>query len=100
MTDEAKKIPLKVAIVGKAPSSFADAPYDDDTWEIWTLSNNAQLGEARRWSRHFEIHPLENFRDDPARSDYWGWLRSEETGKRPIYTQGETPEVPASKAFP
>lgn len=100
MTDEAQSSPLKVAIVGKAPSSFADAPYGDDSWEVWTLSNNAQLGEAKRWSRHFEIHPLKNFSDDPSRSDYWKWLRSEPEGARPIYTQGQATAVPASVAFP
>ena len=101
MSDETKTdSPLKVAIVGKAPSSFADAPYDDGTWEIWTLSNNAQLGEAKRWSRHFEIHPLENFSNDPARSNYWEWLRSEPAGARPIYTQGQATAVPASVAYP
>ncbi len=100
MSEATKESPLKVAIVGKAPSTLLDAPYDDTSWEIWTLSNNAQLGEAARWSRHFEIHPLKQFRDDPGRADYWNWLRSEPANKRPIYTQAATPDMPAAKAFP
>ena len=92
--------PLKVAIVGKAPSSIAMAPYDDPTWEIWTLSNNAMLGEAKRWDRHVEIHPLANFRDDEKKQPYWKWLCSEPAGGRPIYVQEVVPEIPAAVLFP
>lgn len=92
--------PLKIAIVGKAPSSIAMAPYDDPEWEIWTLSNNAQLGEAKRWDRHVEIHPLALFRDNPQRKVYYDWLCSEPADGRPIYVQEVVPEMPAGVLFP
>jgi hypothetical protein len=44
----------KIAIVGTAPSSCADAPYDDDSWEIWTLGANVENG--KRITRLFELH--------------------------------------------
>jgi len=45
---------LKVAIVGLAPSTHADAPWDDQTWEKWGLP-----WDQSGWSlmaRHFEMH--------------------------------------------
>lgn len=94
-----KPKPLKVAIVGKAPSTIAMAPYDDPTWEIWTLSNNAMLGEAKRWDRHVEIHSLAIQREE-KRKKYWEWLCSEPAGERPIYMQEVVPEIPAAVLFP
>jgi hypothetical protein len=44
----------KIAIVGTAPSSCADAPYDDESWEIWTLGANVESG--KRISKLFELH--------------------------------------------
>lgn len=46
---------LKVAIVGTCPSSRMLAPYDDESWEIWTCSpdNAGKLPRVNRW---FEIH--------------------------------------------
>jgi hypothetical protein len=44
----------KIAIVGTAPSSCADAPYDDESWEIWTLGANVESG--KRITKLFELH--------------------------------------------
>ena len=50
---------LRIAIVGKAPSSRALVPILDDDLEIWTLSNLVAAGEIERYDRHFEIHKLD-----------------------------------------
>lgn len=44
----------KIAIVGTAQSSHMDAPYDDESWEIWTLGANVENG--KRITRLFELH--------------------------------------------
>lgn len=44
----------KIAIVGTARSSVLDAPYDDETWEIWTLGCNVE--KERRITKLFEFH--------------------------------------------
>lgn len=44
----------KIAIVGTAPSSVNDAPYNDQSWEIWSLGAN--YGAIRRFNRWFELH--------------------------------------------
>ena len=46
--------PLKVAIVGTSPSSCAKAPYQNDSWEIWSLGGNAMT--IPRFTRWFEMH--------------------------------------------
>ncbi len=47
----------KVAIVGTAPSSVNDAPYDDNSWEIWSLGANAN--HIKRLNRWFELHTVD-----------------------------------------
>jgi len=92
MSEEA---PLKVAIIGKTPSRDL-APYGDESWEIWTLSDLAAANQVPRWSRHFELHPLDWFRQ---RNDHlWAWLQ--QPHDKPIYLQELSPEVPAGVLFP
>lgn len=88
--------PKRIAIVGKAPSSRALAPFSDDEWEIWTLSTLVAANEVPRYDRHFEIHPLDGFinRGD----NYWEWMKS--VRDKPIYTQELHPEIPAAVLFP
>lgn len=87
--------PLKVAIVGKSPHSFQFAPYDDPSWEIWTLGSAA--AHLPRWNAAFEIHELN---DGLSRweSAYVQWL-AQDHGK-PIYVQRLDGRVPSGKAFP
>ena len=44
----------KIALVGTAMSSAEDAPYDDKTWEIWSIGRNVELG--KRITKLFELH--------------------------------------------
>lgn len=44
----------KIAICGTAPSSRMDAPFDDESWEIWTLGANVEAG--KRITKLFELH--------------------------------------------
>lgn len=45
---------MKVAIVGFAPSSYDDAPWDDPTWEKWGMPWDGKGWE--RYTRLFEMH--------------------------------------------
>ena len=93
MTNLARR---KIAVIGKAPSSRDLGPYDDDDWEIWTLSNLNSLKEIPRWDRHFEIHPLDWF---PERRDgYWEWLKQDH--EKPIYLQELHEEIPSGVLYP
>lgn len=46
--------PLKVAIVGTAECSRHKAPYENESWDIWSLGANAR--DIPRYTRWFEFH--------------------------------------------
>lgn len=90
---EGKK-PLKVAIIGKAPSSRLLAPYEDDSWEIWSLSDNHTV--VPRWDRWFELHELKRYKE--SYPPYYDWL-AEDHGK-PKYTSDPCEELPDGVQYP
>jgi len=47
--------PLKVALIGTAPSSRMLAPYSDPSWTIWACSPG-NMGALPRYEAWFEIH--------------------------------------------
>lgn len=46
---------MKIAIVGGTESN-ALAPFDDKSWQIWIIGNQAQAYNGKRVSKIFEIH--------------------------------------------
>ena len=79
--------PRKVAIIGKAPSSVALAPYDDPTWEVWILNTLGHANEVPRWDRQFELHEL-SLTKAKEYGDYYPWL---ERQTRPVFLRDEPP---------
>lgn len=77
----------KIAIIGKAPSSVALAPYADESWEIWILNTLGSNKEVPRWDRQFELHDLK-LTQTPAHGNYYQWLTEQE---KPIYTRDDPP---------
>lgn len=78
--------PLKVALIGTAPSSRMLAPYNDPTWKIWACSpgNMNALPRVDAW---FEIHgsllwPEHKHYGEP----YLAWLSQL---KIPVYMQDQ-----------
>lgn len=98
MTDtQAPEAPrTKIAIIGKAPSSRLLAPYDDPTWEIWSLSDNYNV--IPRWDRWFEIHDLDRYKQ--LYPSYYDWMASLPAGGKPLYVTEPRPELPAAVQFP
>lgn len=102
MPAEAKR----VAIIGKAPSSRDLAPYDDETFEIWTLSDLVPRRQVPRFTRHFELHPPDGWlKARPKQAwhqvapEYWEWLKSIPP-EIPVYMHCQIEEIPASRPFP
>lgn len=109
----------KVAIVGFAPSSMGLAPFQDESWELWTLNNIYSALPLNRWDRWFEMHP--NFREYPPFHDvrmdagaivrgdsrpaigekieHVDWLKAQPPGK-PIYFLKDEPDIPAGVKYP
>jgi len=61
--------PGKIAIIGKAPSSMQLAPYNDESWEIWSINDSIYRQQVPRASRQFELHNIE-LTKQPGYDDY------------------------------
>jgi hypothetical protein len=88
--------PLKVALLGTAPSSRMLAPFADTDWEIWVCSPGNQ-GAFPRVTRWFEIHgnmywPENKHYGEP----YIEWLKKQPF---PVYMQ-HNEFVPNAIPFP
>ncbi len=84
----------KIAVVGFASNTRDEAPYKDQSWEIWGLNNLWSF--LPRWDRWFETHDpkqLEHLYGKP----YIDFLK---TATNPIYMQAHYDEYPASVALP
>jgi len=82
----AEAAPLKIALVGTAPSSRMLAPYNDPTWKIWACSPG-NMGQIPRVDAWFEIHgnmlwPENKHYGEP----YINWLRQQQF---PVYMQSK-----------
>jgi hypothetical protein len=109
--EEIKEVPKKkkVAIVGCA-SSKDEAPFDDDSFEIWGVNNLFHLiPRADRW---FEIHELTqegelykrrgkvDFRGENVKKYMKGLGDWAAKNNCPVYMQKEWDIIPTSKAYP
>lgn len=89
-------LPLKVALIGTAPSSRMMAPFADPSWQIWGCSPG-NMGVLPRVDRWFEIHgnllwPENKHYGEP----YINWLKEQ---KFPIYMQNQS-LVPNATSLP
>lgn len=92
----AADMPLKVAIVGTAPSSRMLAPFNDPTWKIWVCSPG-NMNVVPRVDAWFEIHnnllwPEHRHYGEP----YLKWLNEQSF---PVYMQ-DTVLVPRALVYP
>lgn len=87
---------LKVAIVGLAPSTYEQAPWDDKSWEKWGMPWDT--AGWTRMDRLFEPHDIKFLRVCPLKSnpDFFDRLRDCQT----LYMQSECAEVPNAIAYP
>lgn len=91
-----EKKPLKVAIVGTAPSSRLLAPFADPSWEIWVCSPG-NMNTVPRVTRWFEAHAnLEWPENISYGKPYLDWLRQQTF---PVYMQDKS-QVPNAIPIP
>lgn len=108
---------MRIALLGSAPSSLRQAPFQDksyvefiagrpilerhqkpfidEEWEVWACSPGT-FGVAQRLTAFFEMH-----RWEPGQTwfspEYCDWLRA---FKGPVYTTEVIPELPTSTRVP
>lgn len=83
---------LKVAILGTTLHR-TQAPFADETWEIWGINNP----DLPRWSRWSELHNPNLIKTQFT--SLWEWLRKSD-GSKPIYMRDANSEVQGSVKFP
>lgn len=68
--------PLRIALVGTAPSSRMLAPYNDKTWAIWGCSPG-NMGVIPRFDAWFEVHgvALNDPEDQHYAPQYIEWMK-------------------------
>lgn len=92
----AESPPLKVALIGTAPSSRMLAPFNDPSWQIWACSpgNQNTLPRVDVW---FELHGNLHWPENASYGlPYIEWLK---TLKIPIFMQNQM-YVPNAIVFP
>jgi hypothetical protein len=90
-----------VCIVGSAPTTREDAPWDDLTKPIWVFNEAAEIEWCKRADAVFQMHLPEVYRSPLNRTDpkHWEWLQQEH-GAMVIYMQDVDPAVPNSCKYP
>lgn len=80
--------PLKVALIGTAPSSRLLAPYDDPSWTIWACSPG-NMNALKRVDTWFELHSNLLWPEHESYGrPYIEWLKQQ---KFPVLMQAEWP---------
>lgn len=88
----------KVALVGHSPSTRELAPFDDPSYEIWTMNDAHGFLNGRRADRWFEIHIEEVWREPARRTKgYFDHLRN---FGGPVYMDKHYEEFPTSVPYP
>lgn len=92
---------MKIALIGTAPGSRLNAPYSDESWEIWACSaGNSQGSALPRVTKWFELHAICDMTGAENKAwslPYYAWLKAQ---KFPIYMQEKNDYVPQATIFP
>lgn len=71
----------KLAIVGAQELTRDNAPWDDEAFDIWTISNWSKAEWCKRCDGVIEIHEPKVYKNHPADGDYWNWLQTQDSAK-------------------
>lgn len=96
---KAEEKPLKIALIGTAPSSRHLAPYGDPSWTIWSCSPG-NMNQLPRFDAWFEIHSIDgNLLTAEHKSYGEPYLKWMQDGTFPVYMQDNV-HVPRATVVP
>jgi hypothetical protein len=88
----------KVAIVGSQPDTRENAPFDDDSYEIWSFADWICYDWLKRCTGLFEIHSPRYYIHHPRTPHYWEKLQTLEI---PVWMYPVAdPKVPGAIEYP
>ena len=88
----------QIAVVGLAPSTHDDAPYEDPDWEVWGLPWDND--RYPYFDRLFDIHPLECIREATPSFYQPGYEDRLRELDAPLYMQQAYPDIPNAIEYP
>jgi hypothetical protein len=91
----------KLAIVGAEPHTRDNAPWDDESFDIWLMNEWALEPWAKRYTATIDIHGEEIFIDpknDRNGHNYFEWLKT--SRGKPVYMQKIYPDIPDAVKYP
>lgn len=89
----------KLAIVGSGPETREQAPFNDESWDIWIFNEAATSPWCKRWNAVFQMHKAELYKAHNTKDPkHWEWLQ--QSHGKPIYMQAVDPQVPDSVRYP
>jgi len=89
----------KLAIVGSDPATRDNAPFDDESYDIWVFNEAGNHKWCKRWTAVFQMHDQNIYKGHNTKdATHWEWLQKKH-GK-PIYMQVVDPLVPDSVRYP
>ena len=86
-------LPRNICMLGTAPSTRGDAPFDTPDWEVWCQAD--YWADLKRIDRWFEFAPMKKLVADFP--DYLAFLTKAEF---PVYMRRAYPEIKSSRQFP
>lgn len=92
--EQSTRTATKVCIVGVSPTTCHDAPWSDDSYEIWTCSSAPFF--AKRVTRHFELHEVESHREKWQKCGLWDAMKAVPR----LVLQAPHPEFPNAEVYP
>jgi len=87
----------KLAIVGAQKLTRNNAPFEDDDFDIWTISNWGAADWCKRADAVIEIHKPSVYTDHPTDRKYWAWLQKTKT---PVYMLDLHPNIESATLYP
>jgi len=90
----------KLALVGAEVHTRDNAPWDDESYDIWVVNEWAADDWVKRYSATVDIHWAQVYANEEfdRSGRYWQFL-TEDRGK-PVYMQDVDPDIPDSVKFP
>jgi hypothetical protein len=92
----------KLAIVGTHPHTRGNAPWDDESYDIWVFNEAPQFDWCLRWDAVFQLHGADVYTSpwNHSHAQHWQWLQQPHGAEKIIYMQAYDPRVPNSVEYP
>ena len=88
----------KLAIVGSGSLTREQAPFDDESFDIWVFNEAPMFDWCKRYTASFQMHKPEVYRANNVKSaGYWEWLQKE---TKPVFMSAVNDKVPGCEVYP